>query len=120
MTENKIQELRKESMQYRVSPSERVWEQLEQKLDNDTVRRKLRFYRIAAAVLLSVCLTVSALYISDKQETRDIARIDSAVDTRFLLEDLGTELEEGIYDMQQLRTLTSFYEKNGSSVKNLH
>jgi hypothetical protein len=118
MTENKIQELRKQSMQYRVSPSPRVWEQLEQKLANDGMRRKLRFYRLAAATLLSACLTISVLYISDRRGSEDVALIDTTAYDRFSLEDLATERETGIYDMPRLRSLTSHYERAESPVKN--
>jgi hypothetical protein len=120
MTANNIHKLREEASAFRVKPSEQVWEKLEQKLDNDAIHKKLRFYRLAAAALLSVCLTISILYIQEMNIEQVVALEASASNSRFYLEDLGAELETGIYEMERLRSLTSYYEKTGSFTKNLH
>ena len=120
MTTNNIKKIREDALAYRVKPSARVWEQLEQKLNHDCIERKLYFYRIAAAGLLVVCLTIGVLYIKDTSLQQDTAIAVSVHSESLILEDLTTTMESGIYEADRLRTLTSYYEKAGTGHKNLH
>ncbi len=107
-------------MANRVKPSARVWEQLDQKLIHDNIEKKLHFYRLAAASLLAVCLTIGALYLKDTSLQQDTAIAVSGHSEALVLEDLTTTLETGIYEADRLRTLTSYYDKAGTGHKSLH
>lgn len=120
MTTNNIKKIREDALAYRVKPSARVWEQLEQKLNHDSIEKKLYFYRLSAAALLAVCLTIGALYIKDTSLPREKAIGIFGHSEALLLEDLTTTVDTGIYDADRLRTLTSYYDKAGKGHKNLH
>jgi hypothetical protein len=120
MTTNNINEIRKDALAYRVKPSARVWEQLEQKLTHDSIEKKLIFYRLAAAALLAVCLTIGALYIKDTSLPQHTATNIPNHSEALLLEDLTTTMETGIYEADRLRILTSYYDKAGTGHKSLH
>jgi len=120
MTTNNIKQIRKDASVYQVRPSARVWEQLEKKLTHDSIEKKLHFYRLTAAVLLAVCLTIGALYIKDTSLPQETAIHIPDRSEALLLEDLTTTLETGIYEADRLRSLTSYYDKARTGHKSLH
>jgi hypothetical protein len=120
MTTNNIKKIREDALAYSVKPSVRVWEQLEQKLNHERIAKKLHFYRLAAAALLAVCLTIGVLYIKDTSSHMETAIGVYGHSEAVILEDLTTTMESGIYEADRLRTLTSYYEKAGTGHKNLH